>query len=120
MKSDESRMQQAVMTWWQHAHAGLYCPEALLFAIPNGGARHIITAVRMKREGVRAGVPDLFLAAPNKTSYGLFLEMKAGKAGRVSPAQDEMQKILSAHGYAVAVCRSFDEAKTTIEEYLTK
>jgi hypothetical protein len=72
----------------------------------------------LKREGVRAGVPDMFLAAPGNGYHGLFIELKAGKSGRVSPAQEEMQKILSAHGYAVAVCRSLDAAKSKIEEYL--
>ena len=119
MKADESKIQQAVMQWWAHAHAGLYCPEGLLFAIPNGGARHIATAVRLKREGVRRGVPDLFLAAPNKSTYGLFIELKAGKAGRVSPDQQAMLSLLDSHGYSVEVCRNFDEATQAITKHLT-
>lgn len=119
MNQHESHLQQAVIQWWAHAHAGLYCPEELLFAIPNGGARHIATAVRLKREGVRAGVPDLFLAAPNRSSFGLFIELKAGKAGRVSPAQKQMLDLLSSHGYATEVCRTFEEATAAIERYLS-
>lgn len=119
MKQSESQLQQAVMQWWSHAHAGLYCPEELLFAIPNGGARHIATAVRLKKEGVRAGVPDLALMAPSKGSYGLFIELKAGKAGRVSDDQKRMLQLLNAHGYRADVCRSFDEAVKTITEYLS-
>ena len=37
---------------------------ALIFAIPNGGKRHIGTARKLKAEGVRSGVPDIFLACP--------------------------------------------------------
>jgi hypothetical protein len=119
MKNPESQLQQAVMRWWRHAHAGLYCPEELLFAIPNGGARHIATAVRMKKEGVRCGVPDLMLAAPSKGSYGLFIELKAGKTGRVSEAQERMINLLNAHGYRADVCRSFDQTINTITDYLS-
>src|SRR5262245_53141739 len=31
----------------------------LVFAVPNGGLRHKATAIRLRREGVRAGVPDV-------------------------------------------------------------
>ena len=60
---------------------------ALLFAIPNGGARHIKTARELKAEGVRKGVPDLFLAYPHNGYSGLFIEMKKRYGGRVSPEQ---------------------------------
>ena len=118
MKQNESQLQQALMRWWSAAHAGLYCPEELLFAVPNGGVRNIATAVRLKREGVRAGVPDLFLAAPNKSSFGLFIELKAGNAGRVSEAQRRMLDLLESHGYACVVCRDLDHAIEAITNHL--
>ncbi len=120
MKSPESQLQQALMRWWSVAHAGLYCPEELLFAIPNGGVRNIATAVRLKREGVRAGVPDLFLAAPGKSTHGLFIELKAGKAGRVSESQRQMLNLLESHGYNCAVCRTLEQAIEAITSHLTK
>lgn len=36
----------------------------LLFAIPDGGRRDAVTGAHLKAEGVRAGVPDMFLAVP--------------------------------------------------------
>ena len=41
-----------------------------LFAIPNGGARHIGTAIKLKSEGVTAGVSDLFLMIPSGQKHG--------------------------------------------------
>ena len=38
--------------------------SALLFAIPMGGHRHIAVAAKLKAEGVKAGVPDIFFALP--------------------------------------------------------
>lgn len=41
-----------------------YCTKnkILMFAILNGGHRHKKTAVDLKAEGVKAGVPDMFIA----------------------------------------------------------
>ena len=44
------------------AYAGRKYPEAqLLFHVPNGGKRNAAEAAHLKRQGVKAGVPDLFL-----------------------------------------------------------
>jgi len=34
--------------------------DEFVFAIPNGGLRNVVVAKKMKAEGVKAGVPDLF------------------------------------------------------------
>jgi hypothetical protein len=62
------------------------------FAIPNGGKRNVITATKLKAEGVKAGVPDLCIVHDGQA---FFLEVKrpastAGGKGRLSPAQIEM------------------------------
>lgn len=54
-----------------------------LFAIPNGGSRDIREAVRLKRQGVKAGVSDMFLPIPNSMYHGLFIELKVGKTKQV-------------------------------------
>jgi hypothetical protein len=76
LKSLEHTEQVNLMQWWALACRGFGIPEQLLFAIPNGGQRNIIVASKLKAEGVRAGVPDLFLAFPKKDAAGLFIEMK--------------------------------------------
>ena len=89
-----------------------------LFAIPNGGLRNRLVAAKMKREGVRAGIPDLFLPCASRGAHGLFIEMKREKGGRTSAAQKEWIARLRDAGYAVEVCRGFDEARKAIERYL--
>lgn len=69
-------------------------------------------------EGVRAGVPDLFLAFPYRSYDGLFLEMKKPKGGRVSGKQKTMLEQLDEVGYKTVVCNGWLEAKAVIEEYL--
>ena len=107
------------------AATGKHRAARLIFAIPNGGARHIATARRLKAEGVRPGVPDLMLPVPRwrephtgLLDPGLFIEMKRRKGGVVSPEQAAWHKTLRDQGYAVAVCRGADEAWSAITRYL--
>lgn len=116
MKHEESKLQQACVKWFRLQYP-MYA--RLLFAIPNGGARNEITGSLLKAEGVVAGVPDLFLAVGRDVlaEHGLFIEMKAPN-GKVTPRQAEMHKLLTAQGYEVVVCYSFDDFKQAIEDYL--
>lgn len=70
----------------------------LLFAIPNGGERNPIVASRLKAEGVKSGVPDLFLPVPRHGLHGLFIEMKAVK-GTIGKNQPQWEADLKAQGY---------------------
>lgn len=118
MKSLEHSEQVNLIQWWalQCKRFGIH--EQLLFAIPNGGQRNIITAKRMKDEGVRAGIPDLFLAVPRGRFHGLFVEMKKPRGGVVSDAQKACMEMLSSNDYCVAVCRGFIDAQEAIKGYL--
>lgn len=90
---------------------------AMLFAIPNGGARHIATARRLKAEGVKPGVPDLMMPVARGGHHGLFIELKA-KGGRATPEQSGWLERLRAQGYCAAVCVGWDSARALIENYL--
>ena len=89
----------------------------LLFAIPNGGLRSKATAGKLKAEGVKAGVPDLFLPVARGEYHGLFIEMKAGR-NKPTPPQVQWHMRLSQQGYRVAVCYSWEAARDVIEAYL--
>ena len=113
----EHKEQCAVIQWWHMAHKGFGVPETLLFAVPNGGSRHMLTAVRLKAEGVRAGVSDLFLAQARYGYNGAFLEMKAPE-GRMSTEQAQFHEYASNAGYATVTCYGADEAIAFIKRYL--
>jgi hypothetical protein len=89
----------------------------LLFHIPNGGSRNTIEAVNLKRQGVKAGVPDIFLPIARKGFHGLFIELKAGK-GKITEKQGEWLKRLTEQGYFAVVCVGWDAAREVIEGYL--
>lgn len=89
-----------------------------MYAIPNGGRRDAATGARLKAEGVLAGVPDVFLAAPSGPYAGLYIEMKRKAGGRATPAQKAMLATLESSGYAVAVCYGWRQAAFEILRYL--
>jgi hypothetical protein len=71
----------------------------------------------MKAEGVKRGVPDLYLPVASDGHHGLYIEMKTCK-GRLSSEQQQWGKALQAQGYRFRMCRSWQEAARTIADYL--
>lgn len=120
MKTLEHTEQVNLIKWWSLACHKYGLDERVLFAIPNGGERNVIVAARLKAEGVRSGVPDLFLACGHNSYNGLFIEMKKAKGGRVSDNQKSFIELLKERGYATAVCHGWAEAKSAIESYLAE
>jgi len=113
--SSEHQEQCAFFEWLE-----LACPEIykVTFAIPNGGKRDIGTATKLKKEGVKAGVPDIFIAMPifNRTG-GCFIEMKS-KKGSVSAAQKEMiEFLISNDNFYVFICYGWEQAKDVVTTY---
>lgn len=123
MRNNEHQEAVALVQWWGLRCKGFGVPKETLFAIPNGGHRHPAVAIKMKQEGVIAGVPDYFLAVARGGLHGLFLELKAPKAGggqkgRLSDNQKIMIGILKAQGYGAVCCFGWAEASKNIEDYI--
>ena len=87
-----------------------------IHAIPNGGKRHVATAVKLKREGVLAGAWDIFCPFAVDGKGGLFIEMKFGK-GKLTDNQVAFQNGVG-DAYAWEVCYTGEEAARAIGEYL--
>ena len=100
------------------AYVGRRYPEAqLLFHVPNGGKRNASEAAHLKKQGVKAGVPDLFLPVARGGFHGLFIEMKVGK-NKPTENQEKWIENLIRQKYSVCVCYSSIEAYDTIINYL--
>lgn len=91
----------------------------LLYAIPNGGQRDVRVAVKLKAEGVRAGVHDLFLPAAKCGYHGLYIEMKKPIGGRASTEQLEWRDLVFEQDYFAALCRSWEAAAQVLTAYLS-
>lgn len=115
-KRSEATEQETVIQWcgW---HEGKHPELKLIFHIPNGGSRNTAEAANLKRQGVKAGVPDLCLPVPKNGYHGLYIEMKYGR-NKSTQKQEEWQKALREQGYYVAVCYGAEEAERLIASYL--
>lgn len=114
----EHSEQAAVIAWAWSGYALDRWPDlVLLHAIPNGGHRHVQVAVKMKAEGVQAGVPDLSLPVPRGVYHGMYIELKYG-SNKASQAQIKWLNALGEKGYKAVICWGAQEAKYEIMAYM--
>ena len=98
--------------------------EKLLFAVPNGGSRGdnarsaSIVGAKMKAEGVKPGVADIFLAYPVAPYHGLFIEMKRADGGTQSDHQKLFAYWAQWSGYKCVLCHGWLAAKDELHSYL--
>ena len=109
----EHALQVECLRWLRMAH-----PNVLCYAIPNGAYTTKTTARKLVAEGVVHGIPDLCIPIGKHGYNALYIEMKNGKAGRLSDHQKELIPRLQAYGNKVVVCRTMAEFRKEIEEYL--
>jgi hypothetical protein len=115
--------EQVTVIKWAETFKKQYPGVELLHAIPNGGDRNIIVAKKLKAEGVKAGVPDLFLPVAKRGYHGLYIEMKRpivkGKSKPVvTPAQRLWLERLDGQGYYACVCYGAGTAIERLEKYM--
>ena len=113
----EAEEQIALFDWAAWVGKQIPCMN-LMFHIPNGGSRNAAEAAHLKLQGVKPGVPDIFLPVARGGCHGLFIEMKRAKGGVLSRFQSEYIEALMREGYRCAVCHGRDEAVKTSTEYL--
>lgn len=112
----EAVQQQTLFEWAALMEAKV--PELrLMYHVPNGGSRNSLEAANLKRQGVKAGVPDVCLPVARGNSHGLYIEMKAGD-NKPTEKQKEWLTALEKQGYATAVCYSWEDAVFIITNYL--
>jgi len=87
------------------------------YAIPNGGGRSKAQAGRLRAEGVRPGVLDIFCSFPGGGHHGLYIEMKSLTG---YPSREQRAWIAESVrlGYHAACCRGAGEAMKVWREYV--
>lgn len=87
------------------------------YAIPNGGGRSKSQAGRLKAEGVRPGVSDIFVSYPSGVFHGLYIEMKSLTG---LPSREQRAWIAESVnlGYSAACCRGATEAMQLWRSYV--
>ena len=96
------------------------------FHVPNGGMRpssfdgdgkrFSVEAKKMKDQGVKKGVPDVFILRPVKGVPGVVVELKRRKGGVVSDDQKKWIKTLSEFGWITFIAHGSDSAIQFVRE----
>ncbi len=113
---------QVALFAWAALERCNYPQLQLMFAIPNQRAG-VVAGAYFKAEGVRAGVPDIFLPVPicrgpgAILKAGLWIELKK-PGGIVAKERIWWQNALNEAGYLAVVCYGWEEARDTILTYL--
>lgn len=116
----EAGAQEAIFSWCDIMR-GSYPELRLLHHIPNGGQRNKSTAIALKRQGVKAGVPDLMLPVARHGFHGLYIELKkADKTNKATALQKQWLRDLTDQGYKAVVCYGYDEAVAVLADYLAQ
>ena len=87
-----------------------------IHAVPNGGARDVRTGYALKCEGVRRGVPDVYVMVPSGGWHGMTIEFKS-KKGKLSDEQKSWAERLARNGYAVIIARDAVQAMHAVKMY---
>jgi len=103
----EHELQKSLINYVRLVHRDVF-----IFAIPNGGHRHIATARKLKAEGVVSGVADLCLITNGVVS---FVEVKTDK-GKMSPAQAEFAEICILNDIPHFIVRNIEQIEKAIKE----
>lgn len=90
-------------------------PELIWYHCPSGELRSPIVGAKLKRMGVRRGVPDLCFTLPDGRSA--YMEVKAPKNGSLSWEQKVFQAQCEVIGAPYVVVKSLDEAERVLEAW---
>lgn len=120
--------EQVKLFQWAKLSEKKYPELALMFAIPNGGDRHAIVGKKLRDEGVKRGIPDIFLPVfraflshpPLMPDIfcGLFIEMKRDFKEKPRPEQEKWMDNLEKQGYKCVIGYGFEDARDKILKYL--
>ncbi len=100
----------------------LQYPRVLWCHIANERQTSPARGAKLKRKGVRKGMPDILIFEriefPGNCAYpGMAIELKV-KPNKPTIEQIDVLARLNLDGWATAVCYTFDEFKTITDNYL--
>lgn len=109
-------IEQCGVVAWARASQNKYPGLELLHCSLNGVKLTLMQSVRAKKQGMLAGVADLFLPIPRNGFNGLYIEMKAKKV-KANEGQLSFIDAVMQHGYLAVVCVGAEAAIQTIKDY---
>lgn len=90
------------------------------FHTPNEAKRSIGLGVKLKRAGLKSGIPDVVIITPTKLGHvGLCIELKVGKNKMTNNQYLWKDKLLNS-GWAYFLAYGMDEVESILKKYYRK
>lgn len=109
MKS-EDKIQSEIFQWFWNTY-----PKYLIHAVPNGGSRNVLEAMKMKATGTVAGIADLIIWLPN--GKAVMCEVKNATNDQ-QPAQKKIEAKMKAMNSNYILVRSLEDFQEQIKNFL--
>lgn len=116
-KSGSEHAHQTALFAWAALNRLKWPDLVWMHAIPNGGLRDRITAAKLKAEGVKSGVSDVFLPVKRGVWSGLYIEMKK-PGGKPTKEQLDFGTFVLSQGFGFVVCDHWEKARDVIINYM--
>lgn len=113
------KVEQMAVFRWAEMSKGKFPDLKWLFAIPNGGSRHFLEAVSLKKEGVKPGVADICLPVARGGFHALYIELKRREGSKTTEDQKEFMHDMTAAGNKAVITFGWEEAIEVLKEYLS-
>lgn len=110
--SKEDNLQMVCMRYLGYAY-----PKILAIHVANERKTSLQHGAKLKKMGVRAGVPDILIFKKKGALCGCAIELKI-KPNKPTPKQTEFLNDLEAEYWITRVCYSFDEFEEVVNDYL--
>lgn len=111
-------VEQERLFQWAAMLTGKYPELDSMYHITNEGKRSKVTGGRLKKQGLKRGVPDVCLPCARCGCHALYIELKRMRGGRPSEEQLAWIDRLTRQGNMALVCEGWERAADTIERYL--
>jgi len=116
---------QELIFEWVDSHLDTYPLLKLLYANMNGVRRSKRYTAKLKRRGLKSGIPDMFLPVARHGFHGLYIELKRPKtkdhnAGIMSTSQKMWNRELMDQGYACMIAYGHQEVISLFEHYFAE
>lgn len=121
-QSKSEQQEQIEVFAWAKRWSAVNFKIGKLYASANGGKRNLITAVLLKKSGVKSGIPDIHLPVAMGVYHSLYIELKKsdGKIYDLSENQKWWINALREEGHQVSVCFGAKQACETIAQYMSQ
>lgn len=118
-RRDLEHQEQVALFTWAAENESKYPELRWMFAVPNWiGVRTAKHGARLKAEGRKVGVLDVWFPSRKGEFIGCVIEMKI-HPNKPTADQRDWIKHLEEEGWCVRVCYTAEEAQAVIEHYLT-